>query len=236
MSSAFRLQPDDGGWGRAHFQDLDASHECYLAGVECDACGATWAMTGVQYPSLCCSEVRRAAGSLPRGVVHVDEYLKMARRISPLSKARPLWPGTSFGPIRGTLRGKLSDFSWVNPWTPLIALSALRRLEQKIGFAVSGATAEIKIPRNVDDELFEPEAVPTIVSTHSNELQRCAKCGRAGGRVPDDISIKADSLVSTAFVQRMCDYTTVIIVREKVANAIMDLKLSNVSLKPVRVT
>src|SRR5438270_7207641 len=116
-----RLRPPDYGKQSRRYCDVDAAHRWGLPGLKgCPGCGATWAMTGVAYPTI-------DLGKMP----NVDRYRNVwPVPISELNELRLpicdlMWPGaflppgTAFGPLEGTVTGACDLIEWLNPWTLL---------------------------------------------------------------------------------------------------------------------
>jgi len=132
----------------------------------------------------------------------------------------------------------LGDLVWVNPWTPLVRSKIFRKLNEE-GLSLTGVTAQFRLPNSDKDPLIELEALPGAELHPScipaNLPDPCPACGRCSFPLPHKIMIDARSLVNTISIQRLRNFTTLVLVNEHMAAAITDLNLADISLKEVRV-
>jgi uncharacterized double-CXXCG motif protein len=240
MESAFVVRPDTEGWEREHRFDIDAAHFFNTPGVHCSICGNTWAMTGIQYPSVCPKVLIPFREEYPSPKpVSVLEFGELARKLLPLvGPDRPLRPGTKLGPSVGRFVGEQSDFTWVNQWTPLIRRSVLEELRRR-EVSVEGADAKFKQRGGKSEATFEIEARPSA-TFHRTCLptplpEPCSGCGRNLVTLPDGIVVERESLDQRQLLQRIWQFPTCLIVSGRNADLLTQLRLSNLLLSPIEV-
>ena len=234
------VRPDTEGWERQHRFDIDAAHFFKMPGVHCSICGNTWAMTGIQYPSVCPKELMPFREEYPSPKpVSVLEFGELACRLAPLvGPERPLQPGTALGPLAGKFVGEQSDFAWVNQWTPLIRRSLLEALRRR-EVSVEGADAELKQHGGKSEAMFEIEARPSA-TFHRACLptplpEPCSGCGRNPVKLPDRIVVEHESLDRRRLLQRIWRFPTCLIVSGRNADLLTQLPFSNLLLSPIEV-
>src|SRR5581483_3180819 len=122
----YTVQPDPAA--RQFRNSVEAVHKWGLPGIICPVCGATWALSGVAYPSVDVGSLADPSPYTSYSPVPLDRFLELRREVFPLvpdGRAPP--PGTQFGPLVGKLLGEVGDFAWVNPWTMLLREGASER-------------------------------------------------------------------------------------------------------------
>lgn len=235
MPEVFRISPDDQNWGINHSYIINAFREYYVPAVSCSECNATWATTGVIYPTVDYDNIKSLAVLLKPMPVSLETYKEIYHRLlMSIGTGRLIMPGTELGPLSGTAKGEMGDFSWVNPWTPLIRESVLSEFNaREINLTV--AETKIKLSSKIKEKYLEIEAIPLarVFISHMSQPQVCQKCGRTTLKPTDSQVIALDSIDMKIPVQRCQQLPTMILVNEKFANAVRDLKLSNIVLEPV---
>jgi uncharacterized double-CXXCG motif protein len=234
MTAVFEINPDDEGWGRVNRYLVDAVHAYAMPGVRCPKCG-TWATTGSLYPSVDPASIAQLGIPAEPSPVSVEEFIRLASRVQPiLGKHRTLEPGSVMGPLRGRVEGRLGDFSWVNPWTPLVRES-IWHLMRAQGISVIGVQAQLRSRRKAQEALVELEAVPTARLRRAIVLDPCETCGRLALSRPEHLVIDIRSLDSGVPLQRIVELPTVLLINQAFASFIFDHELTNVAVKPVTV-
>jgi len=142
MTRAYELKPDQTRWGRLN--SVEATHARKLPGVHCPSCGATWATTGILYPSVDMAGLAGITIPAKPWPIPIEEFKSLAASVQQvLGAARPVRPGTDLGPLRGKAQGSFGDFAWVNSWTPLLRESVWLAL-RAVGIELVGIRAEIR--------------------------------------------------------------------------------------------
>src|SRR5688500_8847300 len=132
---------------------IDARHVFGLPGVRCATCGRTWAVTGVEYPTVDVPQLRKAMST--RHPVSVAEFTAVARQVTSLTNADLyLPPGTALGPVEGTIHENPTDVEWLTPWTILLSGSAISNLESQ---SIVLRTAPARLRRK--NETVSPESI-----------------------------------------------------------------------------
>ena len=161
--------------------ELDATHAGSLPGIRCALCGETWAMTGVAYPTV--TAANSWNGDLK--VINADEYSVLVESISGVFGDRRIFPGTQFGPLVGKIHGIPTDFTWLNPWTPLLTIEAAATLEASLDFKIRSEAARLTSISGLKTQLLEPEIEVSAHAAVEDQLPPCPKCGRIVGSVPE---------------------------------------------------
>jgi len=151
-----------------------------------------------------------------------------------MGKTWPITPGLEFGKSVGCVRGKLGDFAWENNWCGFISKKSLSEFED-LGFEIKTRIPEIKWNRGCFDHLelhidsfldFEGDEWEKLLKTR---FQACGRLDHLSADV-DGMNISPSSSSSNAVIFRPRDWTTYIVVREDLAAAIRELKLTDVQL------
>jgi uncharacterized double-CXXCG motif protein len=200
--------------------DVEAVHECSFPGVSCDACGQTWAQTGIGYPTLAgiCRVLPKRPTPLP-----IDQFLALKRDVQSL--VRPdtvIAPGVGFGPLRGRIGDTPSSVQWATPWTLLVADDVLIALGERGVRLPRTAPAILRHARGTVTHLHELELEPrgTTTAAEQQRATTCTRCGRTGVRWPDDVVLVASSLDEELDVFRLGDMTTMIVASERFMEAL----------------
>jgi len=126
MEKMFLIKPDDEIYGKVNPYLINAVSKYFVPGVICKYCHSTWAQTGVQYPTVDCTTLGDLKEILKIKPVLLEKFIEIKERLRLiLGEERPILPGTHLGPSYGKAKGKLGDFTWINPWTPLVRESIL---------------------------------------------------------------------------------------------------------------
>ncbi len=237
MDKAFLMAPDDEGWGSQNHYLINAVHECCLPGVSCIVCGSTWSSVGIIYPSIPCSLFSDFRDALRPRPSSLDEFVELVKAVRSRIGGDQciLNPGTSFGPLSGTASGKFGDFTWVNPWTPLVRLSVFDQLRKR-GLELIGVEARLRFRNREMESLLELEAHPRV-ELHDRCLPdrppACSACGRRGIQAPDRIVVAKASFNENIPIQRIVELPTYLVVNERMAALILEIQLRDVTLDEI---
>ena len=204
--------------------------------MKCDACGDTWATTGLAYPQVEIEPAIEPEYTRPRVVRH-SEYLVLVKRVQHLFPPDAvIRPGTAFGPLVGDVWVEdYGDIAWVNPWTVLIREGAFRALSSKVPSLV--AVEPALTPLGGGSPLVELYAPPGGRAAADAEvpISACAQCGRVGASVPDDLVVTElpDPVDTPLF--RLPTLPSVILTSEPLAEGIRELSLAGGELDEVTV-
>lgn len=238
MAHLFEVLPDDDVWGNQYY--INASNKWGLPGVTCPLCRQTWASVGLAYPSVDLTRLPNEKRYREFKPVALEELEDLKTVIEPLApKGAILRPGTDFGPLVGTARGKFADFAWVNSWTLLIQREALNKL----------LAARVKMPKAAPTlltyrskdapELLELEIEPyTKISQSSFKSgipPSCPSCGRDELIKPKRFTIDRSSVPQNLDMFKGRDFTTLILATEQLADAVKTLHLNNILFREVKV-
>lgn len=213
--------------------DLDARHKWALPGVSCEVCGETWAVTGLDYPTIDLSSFPGQRALSGGGVVSTEEYAQLSERLENILQGRLHLPGTELGPLVGVGAGKPSDFVWLNPWTLLIeerAMALLRDQRLRLPEAVPA------VLRELNGRLFELELLPHGEVRGVPRGKPCPGCGRTALRLTGRPMIRRLSLGEHPDLFRISNFSTLLIGTESFVSCMKTLKLGGCSVTPVDVS
>lgn len=110
--------------------NIQAAHRWGLPAIKCDACGETWATTGVAYPTVYLDQVGIAPYDAPLRPLSPEAFAEFIAPIMQLLNGAQIPPGAQFGPLDGTIVGQpTDDVTWLNPWTILLQEGPAKRLQ-----------------------------------------------------------------------------------------------------------
>lgn len=232
MATAYEIRPDDVRWGKLN--SIEAANIRSLPGVVCPSCG-TWASVGTSYPSADCAALDEVAKLTPPRPVPIDEFREIVTRVQPILGIHcPLEPGTELGPLRGKASGKFGDFAWVNPWTPLVRESVWFDAREN-GLDLVAVPAELEFGKVPYEALLELEALPKVRMFVDQSVPICELCGRQPIKLPDNIQIIGSTFDESIPLQRIADFSTVLVVNEAFAQFIRERRLTDIILSPIDV-
>lgn len=216
---------------------IQAAHKWGLPGVTCHVCGSTWGNIGLDYPSVDLSafpENERFVDPWPVPLATFEELKKIIKNAFP--RLEQLKPGTSFGPLFGKATGKLDGFVWNMPWALLItgdAQNKLKRFDLSLPRAVSPILKFKKEPQ----EIFEYEILPRGIllnGIYPPEYPRfCTACGRDGATMPEKLLVDVSSLPKDLDMFRLSNFSTVILVTERLVEAVKELGINGAFFQEV---
>lgn len=207
---------------------FNASHQWRLPGIHCPMCNATWS-TGVDaYPSADLSHLPDQVKYSARLEEDYAEFERLREQIRPLvPPGVPLWPGTKFGPLKGSARGEFGPLYMYFFYAMLMRGEALRRMQAEGVQGLKGCRTKVAFRKKDPPELLELELLPRG-NMHPDCLPTdrpppCTKCGRRGWRRPDDLILSAASLPTDLDVFRLEDFLTTIIASERFVETVRRL-------------
>jgi len=228
----YLAKPDENGWGKEHDYLISAVHARRLPGVNCPLEGA-WATTGINYPTLDVALIDSRVGELPAHPIPIEDYKALVARIEPIAgPERPLRPGANLGPLRGTARGLVGDFAWVNPWTMLVRSSTYQELLSS-GFSLDGAEARIDFDNGSTEPVIELEACGKVALANLPSREVCPVCGRLPITKPKRMVLEAASYDSALPLQRIVELPTFFVVNDDLGEFIRARGFSNVTLTKI---
>jgi uncharacterized double-CXXCG motif protein len=213
---------------KAYPGHIGAAHRWGLPGVSCPVCGQTWSNVGLAYPAIDLSAYRQKdilEDGWPVSPGEINRLEKEVREFSPEIENEPLKPGTAFGPLVGKSSGRLEGFIWNMPWTLLIDVDSLRKLES-FGLSLPETVPPVLRFRGAAPELVEFQILARgrlLNGVHDGTWPRfCPGCEREGVSMPDNLIVERDSLPTGMDVFRLSNFTTVILVTERFKDAVTD--------------
>jgi uncharacterized double-CXXCG motif protein len=209
--------------------EFDATHKWTLPGVKCPTCGATWATTGVEYPTVDISNEPFADEFESPWPVTLEELEKLRSRIrSRFPEEAPLPPGTEFGSLTGEAFGRFPDFAFAIAWTLLIRRDAYAQLRAKNVRMPAAVAPELRLPKNQSHDLLELEIQPLVSLDPASFLpgdDPCRSCGREGREVNEPIVSRA-SVPAEVDMFRPRNFPTYILGTERFKDAVEELGLT----------
>ncbi|MCY1017986.1 double-CXXCG motif protein [Pyxidicoccus sp. MSG2] len=204
-----------------------------LPGLEtCPGCRATWS-GGLAYPAVDLSELKEARELRKHRPAPFEEFSRLRELVRPYCPPGALLePGTAFGPLEGSTRGKWGPLT-LEMDDLLVREDALQVLLELRGIVPvwphfrrppSLRVAELQVlPRG----RLHPDCLPPERS------DPCAVCGRDDWHLPTHRWLDPTSLPDDLDVFRLEDAQTVVVVTERFADALSRLELSDVTLSPL---
>jgi len=220
---------------------LMATHKWGLPGLHCPFCGATWAGSASTFPSVDLTVLPECAEFEKPRPEPFEEFVRLRELVRPLvSPGTQLFPGANFGPLEGTASGSFGQFFIQSPWMPLIRREALERLQAEGLQGVRAFPTKLRFRQKNPPELLELE-----ITAHGrlhpdcfppDTPKRCEKCGRQGGRRPEDMILEGASLPEQLDLFRLSDFETTLVGTERFVNAVRQLGLDGIDCRelPVR--
>ncbi|MDJ0944834.1 MAG: double-CXXCG motif protein [Kiloniellales bacterium] len=241
----YRIKP-----GPAGTVDVFGHVEGSLAGVDCPVC-TQWG-GGFRYPTIGCAEVAALGEDVGKFLelgkvdfrrkgpdpMTVDEYASVRDMLKPLlGPDRPVMPGTSFGPLKGELRGPVNDFTWGLLSSVFLRESVFEEI-RRAGFPLAGARADLTFKtfrgrrwfghEGPGEPLVELEVPPTARLAPSVEHQRCDVCGRP--QVRRRKIVDRTSFDESKPIQCLYEHRPLVVVNEALGQFIRARKYSGVTV------
>lgn len=200
-----------------------------LPGVHCPECQATWAGGADAYPSVDLSHLPASEQKKYSARVEEDyaEFERLREQVRPLvPPGVHLWPGSGFGPMRGSAQGEFGSLVLVNPWQLLMRREPLERLQAEGLRGLKGCRTELRFRKKNPPELLEMELLPRG-ELHPDCLPErpppCPKCGRDGFKRPEELILHAATLPQDLDLFRLAGFKTMVIGTERFAEAVRRL-------------
>jgi uncharacterized double-CXXCG motif protein len=238
MIKIFEVRSDDDAWGKQFDYNIIASHKWGLPGVTCPLCRQSWTSVGLAYPSVDLSQLSNDKAYREFNNVPLEVYEELKSAILPLiPKGSILEPGTDFGPLIGAAKGNFSDFIWVTPWALLTQPRVLDQLHERGVKMPKAVPAILKLKGKETREFLELEIeahTNIAASAYRSKIPApCAACGRQGLKRPMKIVIEGSSVPGHVDIFRGRNFPTLLLSTERFAEAVKDLRLSNILFQPV---
>jgi uncharacterized double-CXXCG motif protein len=218
---------------------VDAAHQWGLPGIRhCPGCEATWGAGAKAYPSVDLTPLTSLADFETARAEPIEEYERLCELVRPfLPPGALLEPGAGFGPLVGTAQGRFGQFVSNYSCLLLVRREALEKLQAEGLRGLKGCLTAVRFRQRNSPELLELELLP-VGHAHPDCLppQRkppCARCGRHGLSLPDDLLLDAATLPSHLDLFRLEDFSTVIVCTERFADACQRLGLDGVAFHPL---
>ena len=231
----FRVKEDRSA---AYTGDVDAAHKWQLPNIICPSCGATWGSSCKAYPSVDLTPVAALADFEEARPEPAEEYEKLCGWVRPLlPPGATLQPGAAFGPLVGRAQGRFGSLVSPYPWWLLTQREALEKLQAEGLRGLKGCRTQLRFRQRNSPELLELELLP-VGRAHADCLPPggkppCARCGRRGLTLPDNLLLDAATLPSDLDVFRLEDFPTVIVCTERFVDACQRLGLDGVIFLPL---
>jgi uncharacterized double-CXXCG motif protein len=206
-----------------------AGHKWLLPGITCPTCRATWGVAADSWPCVDLTSLPDAAEMEARLEEDYSEFERLREKVRPfVPPGSPLRPGTSFGPLIGQAKGQFGEVFMQNPWTLMMRRGALERLQAEGLKGLQGCPTELSFQDESPPELVELQAVlqgqlhPDCLPP--DRSPPCARCGRAGIRLPDAPILDRASLPEHTDLFRLVDFSTMIIGTERLVETLQRLQ------------
>lgn len=217
---------------------VEGTHKWHLPGVKCPACGATWATTGIEYPTVDISNEPFAREYESPSPVPLDELEKLKSRIrSRFPAEATLLPGTEFGKFSGKASGRFPDFVYSSPWMLLIRRDAYAQLCTKNLRLPAAIAPQLRLRKNQTHDLLELEILPLCSYAPASFLPNgdpCGSCGRVGRQIDVPI-VSRDSIPLDADLFRPQNFPTYILGTERFEQAVRELELTGISFQELKI-
>lgn len=246
------IGPNSDHWLRIHPISLKrefgasvhASHRWGLPGVTCNACGRVWSGR-LQLPAIDLSDFQDEARLREAWNAPVQQFKEIVQALDEFLRSRnqsrfELVPGTRFGPLEGTVRGKqFGDFAYIFNETVLI-------LEEKLKHLVHGGIhGLIGVRPHLMPDRTEGQ-FPSMLELHVEPLAKlardclrpiepgCAICGHPGKvETPARMVIDASTVPPEVDLFRVEEWINQVIVTERFREAVVSRGLSNIKFREI---
>ena len=202
-----------------------------LPGVICDACSATWATTGLEFPSVDLSMLLECEELVEPRVVPFSEYEQLAGSVSRhLDNRKRYRPGSGFGRLSGTVFGELTDFLILNVVNLVVSLSAGNILDQ-----------DLRENRLVDTNLFLAEGSDRYLEIELEPLgemidriertKQCSKCERIDITLPEKIVVDRRSIPESSHLFRLRNFPSVMVASDQFVEKVIACDLTGLTFE-----
>ncbi len=147
----------------------------------------------------------------------------------------PIRPGTRFGPLVGSARGRFGQICLFYADALIIRREALEQLQAEGLRGLLGCRTELRFRQKEAPDLLElqiephgllhPDCIPPDKRTP------CAKCGRWGFSLPKEPLLDTASLPTHLDLFRLANFTTVIVATERFVDTVRRLQFEEVSFR-----
>ncbi len=211
-----------------------AERRWYLPGLEeCPRCHVNWSSL-LTYPAVDLSDLEEAHEMEEPRPASFEEYVRLRELVRPYCPpSAPLEPGTGFGPLVGSTRGKWGAVTLAHLATLFVREDALQALSDLRGIVPSWpqfrrppvpAVAELQLP---------PRGRLARDCLPPDTLEPCAVCGCNGVVLPTHYWVDPGSLPTDMDAFRLADSPGVIVVSERFASIVRRFEPSDITLKPI---
>lgn len=233
---AYLFSPDE-SWEQQNPYRINARRNCALPGLVCQGCGQTWASTGVVYPATDCEKLRAFPQLTSFNPLPASEHVSLQTAIrAETGLESPLPPGTEFGPLQGSVSGKLGDFVWLNPWVPLLWSETVTALSRR-GLSVAAIEARLKLPKPYKATLAELELYSAAkLAPESRRVAveaECPVCGRLAVKLPPTLVLDRESFELGGVLQRVAEIPTILVASEAFVAVVKSLGLRGAAFAEV---
>ncbi|CAM4313799.1 SitI6 family double-CXXCG motif immunity protein [Corallococcus soli] len=218
--------------------EFRAQRQWGLPGVLCPTCHAEW--SGVlSYPAVDLSLLPEQQSFTQPRLEPYAKYARLAEQVRPLlPPGALLQPGCTFGPLRGTAKGRFGPVTVFPSWEIFLREDALTSLRASSIRGLVPVQADLSFPVQGSERLHELQLLP-IGRLHEACLPvgrppPCTTCGRQGFRMPSKRWLDADSLPIELDIFRLEDAVTLIIATERFVEAIRALGPGDVGIVEVK--
>jgi len=205
----------------------------YLPGTECPKCRST--KGGIlSYPAVDLSGLPERDELKDAWPKPYAEYVRLAESVRPLCpEGALLEPGTSFGALHGTARGRFGRLSLEDPWVLLVREDALRAFEDAGLKGIVPVRPELK--KSPSPPIFELQLFPKG-RLHPDCLPPdrgppCPVCGVQDWWMPKEYWLDAASLPADLDVFRLEDALTRFLASERFVEVAQSCGVSDVVFK-----
>jgi len=204
------------------------AHQWSLPGVHCPACDAVWSDGSDSYPSVDLAHLPEKDKYVARLEENYTEFERLREQVRSLVPAGvPLWPGTRFGPLIGPAKGEFGPLNMYFPWMLLMKREVLEQLQAAGVRGLKGCRTAMRFKQKNPPELLELELLPRgrFHPAHepSDWPEPCVKCGRRGGKRPEEPILEAASLPEGLDLFRVGDFMTMVVGSERFVEAVRRL-------------
>jgi uncharacterized double-CXXCG motif protein len=223
--------------------NLDATHLWGLPGVEpCPTCRTGGGVVGLEYPCVDLSglppqELKKLSDSWP---VPREEFSRLRELVRPLAPPDAvLKPGTHFGPLTGSGSGHFGQLFMQDPWSLYARREALEHLKEAGLRGLHGCPLNVRFRVKRPPELlelqlelhgqFHPDCLP------ADPRPPCPKCGNDFLKLPAHPVLALESLPTSLDVFRLAAWSTLIIVTERMVDAVRRLDLDGLIFQELEV-
>jgi len=206
---------------------FEAKHLWKMPGIHCPLCDAIWNTPAIAYPCVDLSD-HPERPKLEKARLEKDftEFERLRSTLRPLvPQGMPLDPGTTFGPVIGTLKGELGPIVLLqSDFHMLVRRETLELLQSSQVRGLRGCPTRLRSRRRREHELLEfqiephgllhPDCIPPGHATP------CPKCRRYGFSRPENPILDAASLPQHLDLFRLANFATILVATERFKEAV----------------